>query len=660
MKAAEVAHRIQEQIKRAQWRYKRTDWSTFDIGDGHLCPISAFNRVVEQPWPEELTSIINRAVEDVLNLRVNLLGVLWPPKNAAQYQQRSYWHFDPISETFWPGAERYCFDVDYRHNRSRGDVKFVWEMNRLQFLQPVALLGAKQRKPELNQYALATILDWMDFNPPFYGVNWNSGIELALRLVSIAIVVSSSETGAIDGATRRRLRSCVAAHAFWLARFPSLFSSANNHQVAEGLGLIVAALLVPDLPSASEYMSKGMCIIKDAPASQFYVDGVGAEQSPTYSAFTLEMIATADAILEHAIIADASPIQERLTKAAAYLHLTLDQNGNSPRIGDDDEGRVLAISPIREERYVASVTAALAGQLKDPALCPNRRDAHWRDILFDSPIIGCPPREGLTNFPLGGYTVIRERISGRDMLFMFDHGPLGFLSIAAHGHADALSIWLHLDGMPVFVDAGTFLYHSGGAWRDYFRSSVAHNTLVIDEQSQSLTAGSFNWKYKADAWLQEVTEGAAWCVSARHNGYNVRYGVEHERTIRRTDNGILVLDRLDGQFKRTSLVNVSFLINPSLSARREGKCVVIESRNTPVVRVSGDRGTKLSISSERSDTDYRFYSPAFGAKSPATAIIAERGYAANEFATHIEVIPTSAIEKLKVETRGIIMQKTEQ
>ena len=51
----------------------------------------------------------------------------------------------------------------------------------------------------------------------------------------------------------------------------------------------------------------------------------------------------------------------------------------------------------------------------------------------------------------------------------FDHGPVGYLSIAAHGHADTLAVWLSIGDQPVFVDAGTYLYHSSRALRDAFR-----------------------------------------------------------------------------------------------------------------------------------------------------------------------------------------------
>ena len=59
------------------------------------------------------------------------------------------------------------------------------------------------------------------------------------------------------------------------------------------------------------------------------------------------------------------------------------------------------------------------------------------------------------------------------------------------------------------VDPGTYLYHSGGKWRKYFRSTAAHNTIEIDgldqaEQLSDFMFGDFyhikniNWSEKRD------------------------------------------------------------------------------------------------------------------------------------------------------------------
>jgi hypothetical protein len=80
-----------------------------------------------------------------------------------------------------------------------------------------------------------------------------------------------------------------------------------------------------------------------------------------------------------------------------------------------------------------------------------------------------------------------------------DAGPLGYGTLAAHGHADALSFTLSLGGREFLVDPGTFTYRADSPWRAYFRSTAAHNTLRVDGQDQSQPGGSFLWLSKARA-----------------------------------------------------------------------------------------------------------------------------------------------------------------
>jgi len=85
--------------------------------------------------------------------------------------------------------------------------------------------------------------------------------------------------------------------------------------------------------------------------------------------------------------------------------------------------------------------------------------------------------------------------AGRE-LRAYQHGcrlrELGFKSIAAHGHADALSFALCAFGKEVFVDPGpTTILPIRMA--HLFPKHRAHNTVVVDDQDQSVMLGPFMW-----------------------------------------------------------------------------------------------------------------------------------------------------------------------
>ena len=56
----------------------------------------------------------------------------------------------------------------------------------------------------------------------------------------------------LDEETRQAAPQIFFAHVYWLKRFPSLHSSANNHRIAELAGLIVGMTMAPAIPDAGD------------------------------------------------------------------------------------------------------------------------------------------------------------------------------------------------------------------------------------------------------------------------------------------------------------------------------------------------------------------------------------------------------------------------
>jgi uncharacterized heparinase superfamily protein len=103
-----------------------------------------------------------------------------------------------------------------------------------------------------------------------------------------------------------------------------------------------------------------------------------------------------------------------------------------------------------------------------------------------------------------------------------DGGPHGFLSIAAHAHADALSVELRHGGVGILIDPGTYCYHGEPEFRRYFRSTLAHNTIELSSTDQSLSGGPFLWLRHARTKKVRVEwngDGSVRRWSAEHDGY---------------------------------------------------------------------------------------------------------------------------------------------
>ena len=262
---------------------------------------------------------------------------------------------------------------------------------------------------------------------------------------------------------------------------------------------------------------------------QIHPDGVGAEQAPAYTAFAIELFLVA--ALAYGKQRDLpAATKDRLAAWAEHALWLMDTDGKVPAIGDADDCRVIATTQAREPRYVASIVSAVASCLDRPDLAPPRTDPSLRDMLFGSMEASPNERLGLRSFPAGGYSVFRGKGEAPAVL-TFDHGPVGYLSIAAHGHADTLAVWLTVGDQPIFVDAGTYRYHSPKSLRDACAHTAVHNTLTLRGHPSSRPSGLFNWATKAEGRCIASEDGPTARVVAEHDGYVARFGLRHRRTV---------------------------------------------------------------------------------------------------------------------------------
>ncbi len=608
MSPAEIAFRFEEMFKRTISRLYQPDFTR--LINGPLEPLPRIDGLVEGlevfANAPELRADWRRLAEQMRQGRFQALGMTWPKTDDPPN-----WHMDPHTKTVWP-SRPYCFDVPYRYAPERGDIKFVFELNRLQYLQPMAALAAIEDDDELADLVVAHIDSWIAANPTFRGVNWISGIELALRVVSLLIITTLIGDRAFSAEFIQRLHICLAAHGYWLARYPSRFSSANNHRIAEAGALYLLGRLVPTLTAADEWANYGKNVLEDELALQFHDDGVGAEQSPTYAAFSLEWCVLCATIGERLGDSWRNASWHRIVQAGSHLRAMTDVAGNQPRIGDDDEGRVICSMPGAEE-HVNIILGYLAVATDRPNLAPPHVEPHLGHALFGRPESAQRKEFEYAAYPSGGYTAVREWREGEENMWVMDHGPLGYLAIAAHGHADALSIWLHINGRPVLVDGGTYLYHSGGPWREHFRSTIAHNTLAMMGESSSETAGAFNWSHKAACrLLQSNEDGENWLIEAEHDGFAERFGHRHRRRLERLgDSGVQLTDSLHGQ-GGDEQIEIGFLVAPGLEVSRTADGWMVSEEGKRLLLIAHVGQLHGWVEAALDEPKRGWHSPAFG------------------------------------------------
>jgi Heparinase II/III-like protein/Heparinase II/III N-terminus len=439
---------------------------------------------------------------------------------------------------------RFAPAIDYRDFQVTGDAKVVWEPNRHHQL---VVLGRAYRASGEATYAAAIgeqLESWLDQCPFGMGMNWRSPLELAIRLINWVWTLDLiRESGRLSRELRSRVRRAVYLHLWEITRKYSRGSSGNNHRIGEAAGVFVATAYFHDLPDAPRWREESHRILAEEILAQTYPDGCTREQALGYHLFVLQFFLIAG-IVARWIGHDLSRAYwARLERMLEFVGALSEGGRDLPMFGDSDDGYVLDLGEAPGETRGLLATGAVlfarpdfkrwSGGYVEPARWLLGRASR---VEFDR-LPATPPDEPLASraFAESGHYLLQHGRSGRPdrVSVTFDCGELGFQSIAAHGHADALSFTLRAFGTDVFVDPGTYDYFSFPRWREYFRSTRAHNTVVIDGADQSVMLGPFLWGARARArrlrWEPRSDGGL---VAAEHDGYT-RLGdpVMHRRTL---------------------------------------------------------------------------------------------------------------------------------
>lgn len=554
MSVGEIGHRLHGKLQ--------AELQKRGIG---LCRVpSAIRADSSLPWlgslPDLSAEVYRVAADQILDglydvFSLKGVNIGFPPE----------WNRDPKTKILAP--MHFGKTLNYRDERIVGDIKYLWEPNR--HLELVTLAQAWRLSGD-DRYAIGCreLLDsWFVQCPYPLGPNWASSLEHAVRLVnwSYAWHLLGGEASPLfegtDGrAFRRRWLDSIYRHCHFIRGHFSLYSSANNHLLGEYMGLFIGSVVWPLWPECQEWRLLAKEGFEREALKQNYADGVNREQAAWYHHEVADMMLHCGLIGRVNGLEFSPAYWSRLEAMLEFIASMMDASGNVPMFGDSDDAVMVRFSQDPGFNAYRSLlaTGAVLFSRGDFKVKAGRFDDKSRWLLGDAaasrfaelPVTDAnlPIRR---EFPEGGYWILGDRFeTGGEVRLVADAGTLGYLSIAAHGHADALSFTLSIYGHEVLIDPGTYAYHTQKTWRDYFRGTSAHNTLRIDGQDQSLIGGNFLWLRHAQARCEKYVctpEHDEWVAS--HDGYQgLREPVLHRRRISldKRAREIRVEDTLDG------------------------------------------------------------------------------------------------------------------
>ncbi|MEB3360067.1 MAG: alginate lyase family protein [Synechococcales bacterium] len=651
MSVPEVMARVDFAVKKRQWR-QRDRW---------VAPQPDLSQWLTERDRWRLPSLSSNSPEakGVLAEAEGYLQGNYCLLNLHFHEAPFDWHRDPQTGVRAPLI--FGPDLDYRDPKVAGNFRNIWEKNRQHHLTILALAYALSGDERYASAVETQIQQWIDQNPVPLGINWTSSLEVGIRLISwvwIERLLRGSASGDRLFGAAGLLWPSIYWHQWLLTQHYSHGSSANNHLVGEMAGLLIAALAWPVFATSRQWQTLASGILEREVARQTYPSGLNREQAFSYQIFALEFFVLAGLEAERWGCPLSASYQMWVKRMLDVLPALLDVGGNLPTYGDSDDGKVLVLRPMQASRldwllrvgqsWLAAqvpLPPGDSGQLaaalvypegtKDGQLNPastSRPINHLVNHLDDSTphppgapsappsAAGSPPASSASiGFEDAGLYVLASRRGQADEVFcLADAGPLGFLSIAAHGHADALSFSLSVGGVPVIVDPGTYVYHSEPHWRAYFKGTKAHNTLAVDDEDQSESGGAFLWMRKAATVVQrwETTPTGGELV-AEHDGYcRLPEAVVHQRQLCLRDRHLSILDNLRGG--GTHRVEWRLHFAP-------GCAVTLEDQRGQVTWQTGqlslDLDPQLNWRIVEQQSDAGWYAPGFNLKEPAPTLI---------------------------------------
>jgi Heparinase II/III-like protein/Heparinase II/III N-terminus len=562
--------------------------------------------------------------DNILQHRFDLLGY-----RDLDYGAEIDWHLDAVHGKRAPLKPWY--KIRFLDFEAVGDHKVTWELNRHQHLVTLAKAWAFTGNVQYTQEVVRQFYSWQKANLYPLGINWGSSLEVAFRSLSWLWIrnLLGQALGVPESFDQDLLRS-LARNGRYIETFLSTYFSPNTHLIGEAVALFFIGMLCPEIPLSKRWRDQGLNIVLTEAERQVRPDGVYFEQSLYYHVYALDFFLHCRALAACNRIHVPESFDAVLRKMLEVVRV-LAISGPLEGFGDDDGGRVFNPRRNRVE-HMSDPLALGAGLFQNPNFCEPAsitEEAIW--LLGEQAIqVASPVRTSAKSaaFIDGGLYVMT---SDRGTM-LIDAGPHGAGS-GGHGHADALSVRLSMNGQRRLVDPGSYVYvtpSSESGARDEFRGTRAHNTLRVDGQEQAVPRSPFAWNslphVNTEQWIAAPQFDF---FAGRHDGYTrLSDPVVHRRMIFHLHGEYwLVRDVVEGKAVHDLEISWHFATDLSLSTSQEKARISSVSGDSMVMLGAGTTAWELA-------PEEGYVSPAYGERHKAPlCVFRNRTQLPTEYAT---------------------------
>ena len=594
--------------------------------------ISERAALLRKHLPDEAARILREA-DEICGHRFRLLGY-----ENLEYGSEIDWHLDLVHGKRAPMDP--WFKIPFLDFVVVGDHKVTWELNRHQHMVTLAKAWRlsrddKDKDKDKDKYLrelMAQWHSWIKANPYPLGINWASTLEVALRSLSW-IWVDQLLTGAAEYAElHAEIAPALAFHGRYIERYLSTYFSPNTHLLGEAVALFFLGTLYPQIPGAPRWKESGWRIVLRQAGRQVRPDGVYFEQSLYYHVYALDFFLYARLLAARSAV-EIPPAYDAVLGRMLDVVEALAQAGPAEGFGDDDGGRLWNPRRNRTEQMTDPLALGAVMYSRQFSAARLTEEAIW---LFGNQAVenlsiahlGAQASPGARSvaFPDGGLYVLADS-QPFPQTMVVDAGPQG-AGHSGHGHADALSLRLTMNGRRWLVDSGSGVYIAKDpAERDQFRGTGAHNTTRVDGVDQAVAEEPFSWTHipatQAESWI--VGKSFTYFVGS-HNGYaRLADPVVHRRHVLKIAGDLwLVRDVAHGRTEHELEIRWHFApdleVQNDVRAAGSGRVDVLQAG-----AASGESGLTLIVPEETvwhtaTEVTRTLLSPAYGAFQPGPLV----------------------------------------
>ena len=480
---------------------------------------------------------IIKYADSICQGRIEILG------RYTDFSKGIRWHSDFTWGYDWE-SKLYHADIKFGHVPG-ADIKIPWELGRLQFLYPVMSAYEITNNKRYLDYVISTVKDWIEKNPPKLGPGWACTMDVGIRAANLCIIYSwLQQHKALDEDLDLEIFRSLYSHAYYIIHNLEYdISLTTNHYLSDIVGLLYIGTFFPEFRHSDEWVAYSIQELISEMKRQVHKEGTDFEASTCYHRLVTELFLSATILIQSLDTERCRRIKayncrkfkplvgpklkplskqefnldkpqifpgwymDRLEKMLEFIMYITKTDGKIPQIGDNDSGRLHKFTLIgqwnnerncfEEDFLDHRHLLAVGGELF------NRDDFREVGLIYQSECLwhglnsqvrDVSSREEAERRSIEKLKTLTSRAYPQFGLYIMRHeanymaircGDIGQNGQGGHAHNDQLSFVLNVGGEDIFVDPGTYVYTPFPEWRNHFRSTACHNTVMVNGEEQN-------------------------------------------------------------------------------------------------------------------------------------------------------------------------------